>query len=103
MKTQPLTIHRPTKITDRYGSEVYGAPYTDTVVQGILGAANVREVTDGRQTVVTTVRAQLPPGTDITATDQLMSDKTYNVTGVAEITRPSGGAWFVSVDLEAAE
>ena len=105
MKKSPLTIHRPTKIEDRYGNETYGEPYTDTTVQGILGAARATEVTDGRQTVITRPSAQLPGDADITETDMLIAGgKTYNVTGVTPVTRPSSGkAWYVSVDLERAE
>lgn len=106
MKTQEIVVIRPVETEDSLGNTRYDyATGTRTTYQGHLGAGRVQEYAEGRQTVVTQVRAQLPPEADVQSTDRIeAAGGTYEVTGVVPVTRPSTGkVWHVAVDMERAE
>lgn len=85
MLVRPVTIMRPTEITDRYGATVpYMTTTTNTETVGWLSQTAATEpVGPGRPLVTVTVEILfLPAGTDIAAHDHVDIDGTiYEVDG----------------------
>jgi hypothetical protein len=101
VRTQEVIIHRPgPPTTDPYGNEVPG-PTTDIPVRAYrVGPVRALELTEGRQTVVTSAAGSFPLGTDIRPTDELTADgKRYRVLGVLPVRGVTIG--HVRADLEA--
>lgn len=106
-RLQTVTVHRPTKTTDRYGNEKYGAPWTDVPTDFyVVLPSRSTEIVDGRRTVVTTVTGYAPSGTQIDETCEVTaSGKRYRVTGIVplpDIDDPNV-VTALRIDLEAAE
>lgn len=119
---QRVTVHRPaapllnpdgTYRRDEYDEILYGAPTEFTApclrVGGERGLTRSRELTDGRQTLVTAVAAMFPAHVDIRETDEITAwaqtphEKRFRVTGVLPVAGISGAVQHVRADLEAIE
>lgn len=74
-----------------------------------VGTSRSREITEGRQTLVTTAAATFPPETDIRETDEMSAwvgtrvEKRFRVTGVMPVVSPANpnAISHIHVDLEA--
>lgn len=122
MSSQQVTVHRPaapllnpdgTYQRDEFDEILYGEPSEFVVpclrVGGDRGSTRSRELTDGRQTLVTAVAAVFPAHVDVRETDEITAwkgtahEKRFRVTGVLPVPGISGAVRHIRADLEAVE
>lgn len=122
MTPRLVTVHRPaapvvnpdgTYQRDEHDEILYGDPTEFKAlclrVGGDRGAARSRELTDGRQTLVTAIAAVFPAHVDVRETDEITAwvgtphAKRFRVTGVLPVAGISGAVKHLRADLEAVE
>lgn len=110
MRIQQITIHRPGEILMDAAGNIRRDPTTDQPLYSEprdmaarayrVGPVRALEISEGRQTVVTSAAGSFPVGTDVRATDELTADgRRYRVLGV--MTVRGATLAHVRADLEA--